>query len=681
MATDSDDWLAEYEKASRENAPSLRLVHEAQWISTAPPADDLVPESMALHGAEPTAVWTYHGLDGAPLGYVARYLEKGKKSYRQWSYGRIEGDKADRWDAKHFSKPRPLFNVHMAVANPGAQLVFVEGEKCAAAAQAVLTRQVVLTWPGGANAVKHIDLAPLQGRLAQATPKGRQAYLWPDADDPGRKAMQTIGEVLFIQGYEVMVVEVNDRPAGWDCADAIAEGISLPHFIRDNAKPYLAPRVDSILPEEPPQTPTKIHQEPPEQTGVPEIFLTEEMRLLRGKAGLEPLVPQETWRIDDWVRAGLLLKQSMPVANVSNISLVLDITHKGEIWYDEFLDQVLTWDADRVHSRQWTDDDDTMMLIHIQRTCGIYMARMSDVGRAVQAFARKDIRNQLQDWLAALEWDGIPRIDNFFHEVCTAPGTPYVSQVSRNFFISLVARAMRPGCKVDNMVVLEGPQGRGKSTMLEILGGPWYSIMRTSPSSKDFEITLKGKWLIEIAEMDSFGRSEVATVKRTLSTATDRYRNPYAVHASDHPRRSVFAGSTNQSTWLSDETGARRFWPITCGPINIRAARENRQQYFAEAMKAFEDGATWWEVNAEAAKVETDKRYEEDPWQPHIEEKLLGRLSVSTATLLDALEIPVQFQDKKAQMRVAKVLTHLGWAQKPIWDPETKKTRRVWRVL
>ena len=240
---------------------------------------------------------------------------------------------------------------------------------------------------------------------------------------------------------------------------------------------------------------------------------------------------------------------------------------------------------------------------------------------------------------------------------------------------------MRPGCKVDNMVVLEGPQGRGKSTLLEILGGPWYSIMRTSPSSKDFEITLKGKWLIEIAEMDSFGRSEVATVKRTLSTATDRYRNPYAVHASDHPRRSVFAGSTNQSTWLSDETGARRFWPITCGPINIRAARENRQQYFAEAMKAFEDGATWWEVNAEAAKVETDKRYEEDPWQPHIEEKLLGRLSVSTATLLDALEIPVQFQDKKAQMRVAKVLTHLGWAQKPIWDPETKKTRRVWRVL
>src|SRR5262249_11330228 len=136
---------------------------------------------------------------------------------------------------------------------------------------------------------------------------------------------------------------------------------------------------------------------------------------------------------------------------------------------------------------------------------------------------------------------------------------------SHNFWLSLVARAYKPGCKVDNMIVLEGGQGIGKSTALDIIGGDWYTEQHESASNpKAFAEILQGKLLVEISEMDAFNGSQINRVKQTITCQSDRYRPAYGRYAKDHLRRCIFVGTTNRDDWNKDETGARRFWPITC---------------------------------------------------------------------------------------------------------------------
>jgi putative DNA primase/helicase len=386
------------------------------------------------------------------------------------------------------------------------------------------------------------------------------------------------------------------------------------------------------------------------------------------------------WRIDDWVAAGLLLKQSAPVNNLSNIALALDVIMPDQLWFDEFLGKAMTWTSDRKGYREWTDEDDTMLTVELQRRCGIAGANGHDVRRAAQAHARKHIHNEVIEYLEGLRWDNIGRLDHWLEDICHTGRGPYFSAAGRNFFISLVARAFKPGCKVDNMLVLQGKQGAGKSTVLEIIGGRWYAIMRDAPESKDFAITLQGKWLIEIAEMDAFGRSDVRAVKRTLSTAEDRYRSPFGIHAKDHPRRSVFAGTTNRDDWLTDETGARRFWPAEVLSVDLGKLREDRDQLFAEAVAMFRAGDTWWGMPEDEAKQQTDARFDEDPWTDFVVQQLTNKAQTSTTWLLESLGIERQFHDRKAQMRIAAILTHAGWHRAMVWDSASGKARRLWKL-
>ena len=598
------EWLSDYTRIEAAPKPRLIASREPEWVSVEPPADDLAPSSFAVRGEEPTTVWTYHAADGAPIGYVCRYDRDGKKQVLQWTYGRMEGAEGpDTWALKHFSKPRPLYNLHEALARPDAQLVIVEGEKCADAAAKALPNQVCMTWPGGAQAVKHANWAPLANR-------GRKVvFLWPDADDPGRQAMTHAGEALHMMGYDVTMLDVEGREPGWDVADAVAEGISIPGFIKEHKRPFLPSREVDILPAMPP-----MGEEPP------------------------PAEPDASrWGVNQWLTLGLECVNAKPVANISNVSLILGHIRPGLIWYDEFLQKILTQRSDGQGAREWTDADDIRITIELQRRCGMLTIDKGKVRDAVIEHAYKDTRNELQDWLRSLVWDGVPRIDEFFASTCGAKGSPYMTSVSRNFFISLVARAMRPGCQVDNMVVLEGAQGIFKSSMLRALGGRWFTVMRQAPTSKDFEITLQGKWLIEVAELDSFSRADVSATKRTVTTPVDRYRSPYGVHAADHPRTSVFAGTVNRDDWNTDDTGARRFWPVDCERVDIEAVKAWRDQYFAEAMVAFEAGDMWWEVPQEEAARQQAARFVDDVWAEAVHHYCAYRVKVSIPEVLVAV--------------------------------------------
>ena len=142
------------------------------------------------------------------------------------------------------------------------------------------------------------------------------------------------------------------------------------------------------------------------------------------------------------------------------------------------------------------------------------------------------------------------------------------------------------------MPVLEGSQGTFKSTGLPILGGKWFAEVHQSIDSKDFYLALSGKLLLEISEMHSFSKAEVERLKGVMSCQVDRYRAPYERRAADHPRRCVFAGTTNRDDWNRDETGARRFWPVVCGHIDLDWLTGHRDQLLAEAVYKFKKGAT-----------------------------------------------------------------------------------------
>lgn len=213
------------------------------------------------------------------------------------------------------------------------------------------------------------------------------------------------------------------------------------------------------------------------------------------------------------------------------------------------------------------------------------------------------------------EWDKTPRIDTWLMTTYHTPDTPYYRAVGANFLKGMVKRVCVPGSKFDTVLTLEGPQGIGKSTSLEILGGDWHVAITAAPDDKDFFMALQGHMLVEFAEGETLSRSEVKQLKSIISTLNDKYRAPYDREVRDHPRRCVFAMSTNQSEYLKDETGNRRWLPVLCeGMIDNEWLRANREQLFAEAVhRALVEHETTYEFPVDETQEMQDARLIDDP--------------------------------------------------------------------
>jgi predicted P-loop ATPase len=241
----------------------------------------------------------------------------------------------------------------------------------------------------------------------------------------------------------------------------------------------------------------------------------------------------------------------------------------------------------------WTDADDLDLQAWLQRH-EIDLRSRSVVADAVERVARDRPWHPVRAYLDSLEWDGDARLSRWLKWFLGADGPdPYLAAIGSKFLVSAVARIYVPGCKVDHTLVLEGPQGVGKSSAVQILGSPWTTDSVPEFSGADAAMQLSGVWLVELAELAAMRRSEIEQVKAFLTRTEDHYRPPYGRRPVRALRQCVFFGSTNESNYLRDPTGNRRFWPVRCTDIDRDELAAVRDQLWAEARAIFIAGRQW----------------------------------------------------------------------------------------
>jgi predicted P-loop ATPase len=293
---------------------------------------------------------------------------------------------------------------------------------------------------------------------------------------------------------------------------------------------------------------------------------------------------------------------------------------------------------------------------------------------AVDKRAREYSFHPVRQWLDSLVWDGTPRLDGWLATYLGAKNQPkYLTAIGPMFLIAMVARVYRPGCKVDYMLVLEGDQGAAKSQACAILAGEWFSDSLPDIHHKDAAQHHRGKWLIEISELSAFTKADVEALKAFITRDTERYRPPYGRLEVVEPRQGVFIGTTNRDTYLKDETGGRRFWPVLIAVISLEALRRDRGQLFAETVMRFKRGDHWWpdaSLEQQVIRPEQETRYEADPWQQPIEDYLEGQKSGVTrstqARITEIAKLALGFDvmarvGTADQRRIVAVLKTLGW--------------------
>ena len=279
---------------------------------------------------------------------------------------------------------------------------------------------------------------------------------------------------------------------------------------------------------------------------------------------------EESARLDfaeeDWKMQLEYNRQGIVVNNLRNLLLILNNDEKlKSIVFNQLSDGMeikgeVPWNHP---SKFWRDADDAQLISYIDLNYGNFSARNYDI--AVSKVTDDRSYHPIKEFLAALpEWDEIPRVDTLLVDFLGAADNAYVRAVTRKTLVAAIARVMNPGCKFDTMLVLSGPQGKGKSTLIAKLCGEWFndSLLLSDTKDKTAAEKLQGYWILEIGELAGLKKTDIETLRGFLSRQNDIYRAAFGRRATPHPRQCVFIGTTNADTYLRDITGNRRFWPV-----------------------------------------------------------------------------------------------------------------------
>jgi predicted P-loop ATPase len=415
---------------------------------------------------------------------------------------------------------------------------------------------------------------------------------------------------------------------------------------------------------------------------------------------------------------------SRGLSNVGNVRQALDQEPAlmnafgfDEMQHTEMLMRPLFMKDPKFKPRPITDTD----IIKVQRKLqwfGFRKLGMTPVRDAITEYAYDHPFNPVRDYLdrCAANWDGKPRVGTWLCRYAGAPlimeknetigifeSNGYTEEVGKMFLIGMVARIYEPGCKFDYMLILEGMQGIEKSKMCETLvGEEYFSDDLPDLKDKDAKMHLRGKWLIEMAEMHVYTRAEIQAYKKFASRQIERYRPTYGRKDVFERRTACFIGTTNKLIYLRDETGNRRSWPVTTTQFDIEALKHDRDQLWGEAVHLYRKGVHWWpnrEFEKKYIRPQQDARFEPDPLEPLIKDYLaplieqalntsagsnLPRTTIikiavdvlgftTTNTQLQGeIKTPIVRLEPKIQGRISAVLHHLGWR------PMHNKRERWW---
>lgn len=391
-----------------------------------------------------------------------------------------------------------------------------------------------------------------------------------------------------------------------------------------------------------------------------------EVRRARARAAKAARVKNE------WEYRFSLTEKGEKKADIGNARLVLENDERwsGVISYCDFSYRVMKRCPPPFGEGsvgEWTDTDTDRLRIWLCENYG-FTPKTADALGAVVVTAEANRYHPVREYGASLVWDGQQRLDFWLHAYLGAEASVYNSLVGKMFLLGAVARVEQPPVKMDNVLIFEGLQGLGKSTALKILAGDWFTDTPLVLGDKDGFQQMQGVWIIELAELDSFNKAEHTRAKQFFGSQTDRFRPSYGRLTQTFPRQCVFAGSTNQSEYLRDATGNRRYWPVSCTHIDAEALARDRDQLWAEAWHRYRQGDKWWpeDQHRHLFEEQQERRFEADVWEELIERWLRGvtRHRVLMHEIMEeALGLEASQMKPPEQKRVGMIMSHLGWTK------------------
>jgi predicted P-loop ATPase len=555
--------------------------------------------------------WEYR-FEGQRYGYVARFERTSSEGELvketvplTWCVNESDDRGHQRWHWKTWDAPRPLYvPATVLSADRARPVVLVEGEKCAQAGHDLLGAEFdFVTWPGGCKTVHMAAWSWLAGRTV---------YLWPDCDaqrerltrsereanidpatkpllpahrQPGMQAMVDAGSRLAADHACTVLLCPIPAPgsvgAGWDIADAIEQG-----WTADQVRAFIQ-RAQAFVP---PNDATRARAAPVPDTETPDPQAWR-IKLLENKDGvIRPVRENVVLALD-----GMTLPDGRRLPGVREA--------EGVIAFNEFTNNVdklrpTPWGTP---AGPWDEVDELLMGEWLVREHQLPSVPRGTLEEAVLMVAKRHAYHPVRQQLVALrgKWDGEKRLATWIRRCCMEedeydaadPLQQYLARVGTWVVMALCARVLTPGCKFDYMVIFEGSQGVGKSTLARVLGGEHYADTGLVMGDKDSFQNLQGVTVYEMGELDALNRSEITRIKQFISSQEDRFRASFDRRPKDYPRQVVFIGTTNEDHYLIDPTGNRRFWPVQVSrQIDLAWLQQHREQMFAEALVYLDAG-------------------------------------------------------------------------------------------
>lgn len=674
----------------RDPYDAVRVLPTTEWPSAPAvgPLDYWNTKQEKASTIQATHVWEYAD-EHDVLGYKVRFTVQGKKAFITIAWA-DNGQGRIGWTMRPIPTPSPLYGLARLLRYKDARVVVFEGEKKADIFNRLkIPKTIGIGFNGGTTGFDNVDWSPLVGR---------SVVLWPDIQRAGinswlgTRTKPGLAHQLTELGVENLrfIAPISGKNDGWNVDDAVDDGWSAEDVIRhmrDQIRPFaqvVEAREQKPEPEPVVQaktTPDNVikldDRRRPEPAGMTGTYLIEVPETEPGPSA---------WRVDakSTDAGGLKAKAAW--------NHMLWLYLHPMVWrayaYDEFAQRVVWLRKMPWQTREkWRffDDNDAHQLAAMMSKDGLDPTPKQVGAMMLAAAERLKTVHPIRDYLKSLVWDGVPRLDTWLIDYCGAERRHMNCVFGRKWMISAVARIMNPGAKVDAMLVLEGKQNLGKSLVFQILGSAVSADHvhqnLSKVGDKDTMISLQGKWIAEMAELDGLSKASVSEMKAWLSTSRDILRRPYATNAEEIPRQFVVGGTVNPTGvgYLRD-TENRRFLPVEVTKVDVDGLRAVVDQLWAEATHRHADGETWWLDKDEyvAAQAIQEIRREEDPWLVRVDEAITAGVPLRIPPILEAiLPEDASKHTKQAQQRVADILKTLGYERVRAYDDG--KRVREWR--